>query len=217
MAFLDTARNAVANLIAPNRNRHAETLTSQQLPAVDYTPVNIPGSQQPQRNNCWYRLVGLDGRELGYMFLCKCGQSNIYMFTKHDLNRQLEREYHCVNRCASVIQETSRDHQGLPVYKRVVHTEKDKDGNVIPVGAPHSLLTLLPENGKDMPDRERDMVYATLPTWQIGNRTSAQSPFVMIGDQGGNEPGGSADFVRWGDPATEKEYTRRGDIMNGMF
>lgn len=194
MAFLETTRKAIVRLIDPNPNKSAETQTSQPLPAVDYTPANVPGSHQQLRQHCWYTLVGLDARELGYAFICRCGYSNVYLFGKFDLRRELEHDHHCGARCMAIV-EKAKDHQGLPVYERVVLTEKDDKGNPIPVGASHNLLSVLPDNGLHMSDTERNKWYATLPHWQMGNTNTPKPPFTLVGDWGDNAP--SADKEGW--------------------
>lgn len=194
MAFLENVRKSIAETIySPNPNRGAERATSQPLPAVDYTPVNIPGSRQQTQNNAWYRLLSVDGREKGKMFLCRCGQANAYLFGNFDLNRELEHEHNCSARCIHVI-EKKRAEDGQPAILEQVRAVDDKG---FPVGAPHNLLNLLPEQGKRMSERERNLVYSTLPTWQIHNSTGASSPYQNTWDDAepvsweGNAPLGS--------------------------
>jgi hypothetical protein len=174
MALLENLRKTVAEAIyTPNPNRGAERATAQPLPAVDYTPVNIPGSRQPLIQNAWYRLVAVDGHEVGMAFLCRCGVANRYMFGKYDLRRELEHDHNCSARCVHVV-EKKRAENGEPAIMEQVRLVDDKG---LPLGALHSLLNLLPEQGKRMSERERDKVYATLPTWQISNGGAAAQPY----------------------------------------
>jgi hypothetical protein len=181
----------LVDLLTPNPNQSGqERRLAQPLPAIDYTPVNSPGSKQPNVRNAWYRLINTANREVGYTFNCRCGASNPYLYGRYDLRRELEQDRPCCARCTAVI-ENRRDENGHSIYEQVVNTEKDKDGNVIPVGAYHNLLDILPNRGKDMDEKQRNLVYATLPTWLLVNE-KPQAPFAQTGDWGGNDDGNSA-------------------------
>jgi hypothetical protein len=198
MAFtesLNRAGHKLVDLLTPNPNAQSERRLAQPLPAVDYLPVNSPGSKQPLLSNSWYRLINSANRELGYMFYCRCGANNSYLYGRYDLRRELEQDRPCCARCVAII-ERRRDDNGHPVYEQVRNTEKDKDGNLMPVGAYHNLMDILPDRGTKMSDRERNLVYATLPTWVLITEKQ-QAPFVQVGDFGGNLPGESADVVGW--------------------
>jgi len=188
MAFtesLNRAGHKLVDLLTPNPNRSSERRLAQPLPAVSYLPVNSPGSKQPLVQNAWYRLIDTANRERGYTFICRCGQNNSYLYGRYDLRRELEKDQPCSARCVDFI-EKSRDEDGHPVREYVRNTEKDKDGNLMPVGAYHNLLDLFPKRGADIEPHERDLTYATLPTWLLVNE-KPQAPFVCTGDWGGND------------------------------
>jgi hypothetical protein len=170
-------------LTKPNPNRGAERALTQPLPAVDYAPVNEPGSGQPLASNAWYRLIDSANREIGYMFRCRCGASNPYLYGRYDLRRELEQDHPCGARCVSIVEKKRAENGEPAIYEQVRNVEPDKDGNPIPVGAYHNLLALLPEHGKRMSERERNLVYATLPTWRLVNQ-KPQPPFVPVGWSG---------------------------------
>lgn len=180
---LNRAGHRLVDLLTPNPNSGAERRLAQPLPAIDYTPVNSPGSKQPLVQNAWYRLINTANREVGYMFSCKCGASNPYLYGRYDLRRELEQDRPCCARCVSFV-EKSRDENGHPVFERTRNRETDKGGNVLPVGSYHNLLDILPDRGKHMDEKERNLVYATLPTWLLVNE-KPQAPFAQIGDWGG--------------------------------
>jgi len=182
MAFLDNVRNNIADLIRPNSK--AERALVQPVPVISYQPVNDPGSTQPMRTNQWYRLIGSASQGVGFMFNCGCGCGNRYLFGAYDLRRELEIPRPCSARCTSIVEQKDTDGTVIS-YRRVVNTEKDKDGNSVPVGAYHSLLDLLPNHGDGMNERERNLVYATQPTWRLIQEKAAP-PFTTTGDWGGS-------------------------------
>lgn len=194
MAFaesLNRAGHKLVDLLAPNPNAGSERRLAQSLPAIDYLPVNSPGSKQPLIRNAWYRLVNMQNREIGYMFLCRCGASNAYLYGRYDLRRELEQDRPCCARCTAIIEKRDPESKDVLSFERVVNTERDKDGNVIPVGAYHNLKDILPSRGDKMSDDERNKVYATLPCWLLVNE-KPQAPFTQTGDWGGNDDGNSA-------------------------
>jgi hypothetical protein len=224
MAFTESLNKnlhkAVDFLTRPNPNRGAERLLAQHLPAIDYAPVNEPGSQHPLIRKAWYRLLDGSNKESGYVFLCACGQSNFYAYGKYDLRRELEQDRPCCARCVSIIEKKSTQDGEPPIYEQVRNTETDAKGNVIPVGAYHNLLDLLPESGKRMNERERNMVYATLPTYRLHNASQQPRGPIQLGDWGGNLPGESADATAWDDAGSGiagKEHARRADINQGLW
>lgn len=143
--------------------------------AYNQLPVNEPGSNRPMSTGQWYRAVNERDESIGFVWYCRCGQSNIHFCGFGDLRRELEKKdtHRCTARCVSV--EWKRDEQGQPmgVPERIVHVVADKEGNEITTGAPYTLLSCLPDEGKNMSEAERNKFYALLPAWRIG-RTSAQ-------------------------------------------
>ncbi len=184
MAFAETLNRGghkLVDLLTKPSTKTGERALAQPLPAVDYLPVNEVGSKQPNINNAWYRLVGSSGQEKGMLFLCRCGVSNAYLFGKYDLRRELENDHHCSAGCVHII-EKKNEHGDVSSFEQVRHERTDEHGNVIPVGAPHNVLDLLPDHGKNMSDRERDKVYATLPTWRLYDM-KPQPPFLQVGEE----------------------------------
>ena len=181
MAFLDNVRNNLADLIRANPK--AERTFVQPPPVVNYQPVNDPGSQQPMRMNQWYRLIGSANQGVGFLFNCRCGFGNKYLYGAYDLRRELETPHPCSARCTSIVEQKNTDGEVVS-YRTVVNTEKDKDGNPIPVGAYHCLRDLLPQHGEAMSEHDRNLVYALLPTWRLVNDKPAV-PFTQTGDWGG--------------------------------
>lgn len=224
MAFtesLNRAGHMLVDLLTPNPNKNSERSLAQPLPAVDYSPVNEPGSKQPLVRNTWYRLVNMADREVGYMFACRCGASNPYIYGRYDLRRELEQDHPCCGRCVHIVEKKRAENEPAVIEQvRLTETVLDKKTHqpiTLPLGAPHNLRNLLPDNGEKMSERERNMVYATLPTWRLVNE-QRQAPFHQIGDWGGNLDPESA--VQWDDSGSGisgKEYARRANINNGLW
>jgi len=205
MAFLEALNSnlhrAVDVLTRVNPNSGTERLLAQPLPAVDFSPVNEPGSRQPLMTNAWYTLVDSARTPRGFMFNCICGQSNPYLHGAYDLRRELENDHFCRAHCVRV-DVTGTDDMGKPI--RTVAVEKDKDNNPTPQGKIHNLRHLLHKNGEGMDERNRNMVYSTLPTWRLGPAATAAPPFIPVGDMGGNMPGDSFDYVKWNGQGGDK-------------
>jgi len=181
MAFREAVANvlhAVGNVLNPSGERQLAL----SVPPDNFLPVNEPGATRSMRPGTWYRTVSERYEETGMLWYCKCGHVNFWPFGKADLRRKLELTHFCSARCASVTWDETKPGEE-PRLHQVMHTEKDADGNVIPVGRPYSLLEILPEQGKKMSEQERDKFYAMLPTWRIGRPMSHSAPFVEVFNQ----------------------------------
>lgn len=80
------------------------------------------------------------------------------------------------------------------------------------------LLKFVGIDPKETPVNQwQGIILAKLPRRPFSADVRRAAGPLQVGDWGGNLPGQSPDVVDWDDPATEKEYKRRGDILNGMF
>jgi len=182
MAFKEAVSNVIRSIADTLHQPSREAAIAQPFPHVDLRPVNEPGSQRPIQRRAWYRIIDASGTDRGMVYICGCGHSNPYYFGRYNLLRELENAHYCGARCASVV---AMNAEKGP--EQIRHTITDDKGNVIPVGAPHSLRELLPDQGRKMAEGERDKVYATLPTWRQASARQQRAPFASTWNDNAGE------------------------------
>jgi len=162
MAFKEAITNIGHTVLDAFRSHEAKI--AQPFPQNNRTPANEPGGSGT-RKGCWYRIIDNIFAYRGLLWICFCGQSHAWYCTPNEnLQRKLETTHYCCARCASIVRDAS-DPSGV---RRLLHTEKDEHGNVIPVGAPYSLLDMFLDGGAGLSEADRDAAYSLLPTWRIG-------------------------------------------------
>jgi hypothetical protein len=210
---------------SPNPNKGDRAV--QPLPAVDFSPVNEPGSKQPFVRPAWNTMLGSASQQVGMVWHCQCGQSNPFLASpRYNLYRELEKDHFCQACCVEIINKYTTDEQGKPQFagcEQVRRTAKNENGNEVPVGARFNLLDLLPDQGKHMSEKERDRVYATLPTWRLVQTAGQQLPMIDNWGKESNSP--VWEGIKWegssssGDAAKKRdEGFERGDPgYTGLF
>ena len=147
----------------------------------NYLPANEPGASYPMLTGKWYRAINERGETVGFMWNCACGQTNLHLCGVDDIRRRLEMVHHCAARCAGI--EWEKDDNGQPkMTGKVVYTEQNAAGIEVPAGAPYSLLSILPDEGTNMSELERNKVYSLLPTWRVGPRAGQHGSLHAVFD-----------------------------------